>query len=309
MLFMKLAKKILITITNRSCVLVLLIALANVFCTGATAQADGFRLPSAITSSRNPFPVKPGEAPFFHRDLPMAYSYVATVAMLDEVNLLGPKLELPIKFPIHQSDLTFVLVAPTNLTTITESRHPLFLGRIDTKEWSFSFSDEGRLCFITNKKEVHQRNRMGVPAWNDMLAGQRPVIDTADAYRMTSNWLAQFPVDVVALNKNHRPVIEQEFRWKTRVPEGRKDYLPLFTVRWGKSGNTESLTDCVVDAEIDGRTKQMMDLRLEDDSISQRPPRILKNQEELLKIGDQEFLGYDAKQRGRLIKEYLTGYK
>jgi|HubBroStandDraft_1064217.scaffolds.fasta_scaffold63668_2 hypothetical protein len=298
------AKSRIVSLANLICAVALLTAIGNAL-GGDSAQKVSPAPADGGTSNRSPFLFKQSDLPFLQHNQPLAYRFVATAGMLEEINFLGPKLQLPIQFPILEQDIRYALVSPTNLTTFKKPIHPLFMGRVDAKEWSFCFSEEGRLCFITNLRAFGERNRMGIAAWNDLLAGKRPIMTADDAYSLATNWLAQFPVNVVKLNKRHHPVVEQEFRWRDGETGGPKDYLPLFTVRWGKAKETESLNDCIIDIEIDGRMREMMDLRLEDDSVSQRPRRILVHQAELLRITDEEFASYNDDQRKQLVKRFL----
>ncbi len=56
--------------------------------------------------------------------------------------------------------------------------------------------------------------------------------------------------------------VEQQFQWKDRVENGIKEYLPIYDVRWGYWKRPR------VDVQVDGRTKDVIFVRLEDDSVS-----------------------------------------
>lgn len=102
------------------------------------------------------------------------------------------------------------------------------------------------------------------------------------------------------------PLVEQEFRW-ARESTGEKDYLPLFRVSWGIPGRKNGSESPRIDIEIDGRKKELLQLRLEDDSVSQRPVGLFKNREELLAVPDQQFLGYSPKEQKAFIEKFLVG--
>lgn len=359
----------------------------------------------------------------FRPDGTLAYQHVAIAAMLKEVNYIGPKLGLPIPFPIMEEDLVTAMAPRPNMQNLRNPALPFFGGTFHTRQFAFSFSDNGRLCFVF---KLHPWGRMSVAERNDMLAAQKSLIDTNGAYQMATNWLAQFPVNVERLERygyatfadyeikdvralvsklesgsdapsayfksrigdiqeidedyvatqlnqivlgppiyneqrfrgvalrpetiafvkkvvaqppskltetrwnslddsalcnrmlledayprylsklcGNPPIMDHEFRW-ARESTNEKDYLPLFKISWGVQYREENIDLPRVDIEIDGRTKELLSLRLEDDSVSQRPAGLFKNREELLKVPDQQFLSYSPAGRKAFIEKFLN---
>jgi hypothetical protein len=354
----------------------------------------------------------------FRLGVPLAYQHVAIAAMLKEVNLIGPKLGLPIHFPLTENDLVAAMSPPPDMKNMANPELPFWGGTVRTRQFFFSFSDNGRLCFV---EKLRPWGRMGIAERNDMLAAQKSLIDTNGAYQMATNWLAQFPVDIARLERygnanfadvdikdvdglvakiqsapdelnaylktklgvlpiddknwiaiklntvvfgpsiysqsrfrnaslrpeiaafvkqvaarpesqsdqtrwnslsdsalcnrmlledaypaylaklnGNPPTIDHEFRW-ARESTNEKDYLPLFTVSWGVRFHGSPR----IDIEIDGRTKDLWKLRLEDDSVSQRPVGLFKNRDELLKVSNQQFLSYSLDERKTFIERFV----
>ena len=229
----------------------------------------------------------------------LAYKYVAVVLMLAEVNCVAPRIGLPMRFPIMESDLHFALVAPPTVPNPDNLLRPNLLGRLDTDKYSFSFSHSGRLCFIT---KLHPWARMGMAERNDMLATQKSLMKENDAYKMATNWLDALSVDVKNLEKSSPLIIGHEFRWRNQIENGAKDYLPLFEVKWGK------VSDPKVIIEIDGRNNNLLRLRLEEDAVSKRQGWCLPpgGRELLMAIPDAEFITFSANQRSNLVLRAIS---
>jgi hypothetical protein len=175
---------------------------------------------------------------------------------------------------------------------------PDLMGRIDDNSYAFAFDENGRLWSIWKRHPFGKLTH--VAEINDMLAVQKSQIGTNEAYRLATNWLTLMSVNIQRLEQRNAPLVKQEFRWRGRVVNGVKDFLPLFEVRWGNWGNS------VVQIEIDGRNKEFIDLRLNDETVSERPAPIIKNRGILESITDNEFLSYTMEQRSNLVARFVT---
>ena len=69
-----------------------------------------------------------------------AYKYVVVAVMLTEINSIGDKLGLPMRFPLTQADVRNAIVFPP--------KGESFGARLDIDNFSFSCIDNIRLCFI-----------------------------------------------------------------------------------------------------------------------------------------------------------------
>jgi hypothetical protein len=228
----------------------------------------------------------------------LAYQYVAVTLMLAEVNFIGPRLDLPVHFPLHRDDLMQVSVAPPDLNWAS--------GNVGVQNMVFAFSHDGRLCFIENTGALRVWNTLGVRKRNEMLLQQKSLIDTNDAYRMATNVLQRMYVNVAALEKEMPLKVEQRYRWKDHVINGTKEFLPIFDIRWGVNPRFTDHKSDRLHIVIDGVKKEFVEIRLEDDSLSQRPPGLIKSRGDLLKISDEEFLKYSDQQRKDLAAKFAV---
>jgi hypothetical protein len=228
----------------------------------------------------------------------LAYQYVAITLMVAEVNFIGPRLDLPVHFPLYMEDLKHASVAPPDLNWAS--------GNVGVENWMFYFSHDGRLCFIENTGVLRAWGQFGVRGRNEMLLHQRSLIDTNDAYMMVTNLLERMYVNVAALEKQMPIDIKRDFRWKDYAVNGTKEFLPIFDVTWGVDPRFTDVKAPRLHIVIDGTKKEFVEIRLEDDSISQRPPGLIKNRDELLKISDAEFLKYSDQQRKDLVTKFAV---
>ena len=185
-----------------------------------------------------------------------------------------------------------------------------FAGRFDTTNFSFSFAKSGRLRFITRLESGYQalstvksQGDLKTTEFLPQLTGIRSTINTNEAYRIATNWLARIEVDVPTLEKAHAPKAEQ-WLLMNRTP------LPIFTVDWGTWSGPQvpafKMSGPVVRVMIAGDTKDLLYLRQEDDSYSTRPTALIKDMDKLLAISDDEFLNYSALERSNLVARFAA---
>jgi hypothetical protein len=102
--------------------------------------------------------------------VPLAYKYVAVTLMLAEINFCASRLHLPVDLPIKEQDVKAAVFPP--------SRAISFAGRIDTKDYSFTFAKSGRLRFITKLEDGYQSMGMHRENENENENGSVLSIDT-----------------------------------------------------------------------------------------------------------------------------------
>jgi hypothetical protein len=218
----------------------------------------------------------------------LAYKYVAIIAMLAEVNFCADKLELPGGHPILPNQLRVASVAPPKIMN--------FGGRLDSERYSFCFSETGRLRYIT---KLNPFGDLNVADQNRALSRERSLINTNDAYTLATNWLALMAVDVRELQKTNVVEVQQRFCYSEEATSG-KVLLPIWYVKWGM------WSDPTVNVSIDGRNKELLYLRLEDDSFSKRPVGLIRDREKLLSIPDDEFMKYSSAQQSNLVTQFAA---
>jgi hypothetical protein len=219
--------------------------------------------------------------------------------MLSQINVIGPRLNLPMTFPVAVENLRRTFVIPP------VAHDDIMGGRIDAENWSFGFTARGRLRFVENMAVLRAWNRMHYDERDKILLRQSPVIDTNDAYVMATNWLDGMYVNVAGLEKESPIEVERDFRWKDHIRNGTKEFLPLFWVTWGHRGGHFGVKDLSrLKLQIDGSTKQLVELRLDDPLCPQQIEVLIKNRDELSKIPDEEFLKYSEQQRRELVARF-----
>ncbi|HVV02044.1 MAG TPA: hypothetical protein VHH88_11825, partial [Verrucomicrobiae bacterium] len=215
--------------------------------------------------------------------VPLAYKYVASSMMVAEANQCAQRLKLPGKFPMDRGQLRKLYIAPPLLMG--------FMGAIDTDQWSFGFSEYGRIRYVTRLGFFEDRP---LPELQNRLAAIPANTSTNTAYEMATNWLAAMAVDVSALEAAYPPDALQHFFY---AGGGGKILLPIFDVVWEVPGKR------AVIVTLYGPTGDLLQLREEDESFSRQPPRHVKNIQSLLAISNDEFQRYPEEQRAKLIKE------
>jgi hypothetical protein len=220
----------------------------------------------------------------------MAYKYVAVLAMINEVTFCAKRLDIQIG-----------AVSSAEVSNVGAPRLEGFSGSVRANGYVFSFLDDGRLRFITR---VGRFEKLPIEDLQRKLAAMRSVIGTNEAYSLATNWLAAMSVDVTALEKSQRPMIEQQWCFPFGQYTSSKDaphiLLPIFDVTWGKPD------DPAISVKIFGPTKELLELRQNDDTFSRRPKDLITNAEGLLAIPDADFLKMSEVQRTNLFLRFAV---
>jgi hypothetical protein len=224
--------------------------------------------------------------------VPLAYKYIAVTIMLAEINFCADRLHLQADLPIKEQNLRVETVFPPRVIG--------FAGRLDTEKYSFSFAKSGRLRFITKLDDG--RGDQSLREYLEHLSQIKSTINTNDAYRIATNWLAAIEVDPQQLEKEHPPTVKQQtfISWAEEGKPGTEIPLPIFDVKWGDWSHP------VIDIQISGSTGELLKLRQEDDSYSKRPASLIKDMDKLLAIPDEEFLKYSALERSNLVVRFAA---
>jgi len=153
----------------------------------------------------------------------LAYKYVAVTLMLAEINFCAGRLHLPAGLPIKEQNLRAEAVFPPRIIG--------FAGRLDTDKYSFSFAKSGRLRFIT--KLDSGRGNQTMREYLEGLAKTPSIINTNEAYRLATNWLAAMDVDLQRLEKEHPPIVKQQTftSWAEDGKPSTEILLPIFDVK------------------------------------------------------------------------------
>jgi len=221
----------------------------------------------------------------------LAYNYVGLVVLLAEAHFNAERLNLPVECPIQESQLTFKYIAPPQIL-----RYGGFMGAVHAGQYAF---DEGGGRHYRHVAKLDPFGGLSMAERNEALSHQKSQVTTNEAYQLAARWLRAIDVDVPELEKTNKVEVQQRWFWShdktaTRV------LLPIFDVRWGR------WDDPKVDVVVDGRTKEFIELRQEDDSFSKRPAELIKNVDQLLAIPDEEFQKYSPLQRSNLVARFAV---
>ena len=226
-------------------------------------------------------------------EVPLAYKYVALAVMLVEVNYCATRLKLGMSLPARVDDAKRAFVAAPGLIG--------FGGRIDFENYAFSFTKSSHLRYITKLQAGTMyaagiQPPAGVPLKEHFtaMAKKRSLIDVDDAFSLATNWLAAIEVDVQQLMKE-QPCEKQQLIIQDSLK------VPIFTIRWGTPGKRPFPRVSVI---IDGSTKELLELRQEDISYSNRPSELMVEVTNLLKISDADFEKFTTEQKNALLQKH-----
>jgi hypothetical protein len=224
--------------------------------------------------------------------VPAAYKFISIILMLWEINYCSERLRLPTDLPVKEQDLRAESVFPPSVIG--------FAGRLDTSKFSFSFAKSGRLRFITKLDDG--RGNQTLHEYLEHLSQVKSTINTNNAYRIATNWLAAMEIDLPRLEKEHPPAVRQQtfVPWAGFATNNAETPLPIFDVKWGDWARP------VIDIQISGATGELLKLRQEDDSYSKRPASLIKDMDKLLAISDEEFQKYSPSERSNLVVRFAA---
>jgi len=219
-----------------------------------------------------------------------AYQKEVVSWMRNEAGYVVNQLHLPTPYPIKSEDVASYYTGSLWYSVIRDKTPPFLpitvfsnrifdasipreqrvnafqigiAGNLQTTNFFFGFN-QGKLLVIT-RKEYHGSNE-----FFDSIKEKTSLIDDAQAHQLATQWLAAVDVDVDALEKKYTPEISRDEYLHVKVP--------IYNVCWGKwSSNGRdgapvrtSSSPCV-EVRILGTTKELIEIRLMDNSFLRRP--------------------------------------
>ncbi|SRR6266404_3092973 len=226
--------------------------------------------------------------------LPLAYKFVATAAMLVEINYCASNLNLSCGLPVNRESLRLEYVTSPSIAG--------FGGALETDAFSFMFSGSGRLRYISRKQ--NRFAGMSPDKIQEEIDQKVSSLTKSEAYTLATNWLSSISVDVRALDKKYAAVVAQTplYLDGRQFPEkGTYDtQQPIFHVDWGGSRAP------AVRVAIYAPSRELLGLYQEDESFSGRPRDLLRNLDDLLMIPDEKFEKFSASERASLAAQYFS---
>lgn len=227
--------------------------------------------------------------------LNLAYKYVAIALMLGEASFFTEKTEISQPLPITETDVK-------NGSHVGPPNPKDFGGSILTDKYFFGFG-WGHLANF-HKRGFMPTSATDIRQRNIELSRQTSQIDPNGAIRLATNWLSNLGVNVPALESKYKRNVVQ---WRHH-PDGENSpakLLPVYQIEWrGKLLRSRSYESAVVAVTILGTTKELVELRVLDDSLFVRPKLQIKESEKLLAITDDEFRTLSATQRSNLVVRF-----
>lgn len=254
-----------------------------------------------------------GEYHLARQPVPLAYESAAVQMMLHEANYIAEKLKLPASHPIRLADIRYPYVSPPWYSMLKETTPPYWpitvfsnrifdssipreqrarafkvclRGTIETTNLLFAF-DQGRLSDV---ERLSEHDVQYYARDIDKLIGKPSVINEAQAYEMATQWLTAVDIDVVAMEKKYSPQVNQLSVLPMNSTNAVK--VPMYFVHWGwrdfRNGdeNHTVSSESLVEVKILGTTKELVELRLSDASFSKRPPLLITNAIDLMRMGN-----------------------
>ena len=211
----------------------------------------------------------------------MAYRLAATQRMLAEANEIVMRLHLPISHPIQPADCLEMRIAPpwycrldspnTNLSKLDRVRAAQIpaAGGIKTANMQFTFR-QGILAYLSRQSqegyEYHPKPDLPL------------VINEAQAYQLATQNLAAISVDISALQQHLKSKVWRQRYGKFVQPK--EEVASFYTAQWGDE------TYPAVRVTIDGTTKELLAIDIQDASYSLRSRLIITNAMDLLNKSD-----------------------
>ena len=169
-------------------------------------------------------------------------------------------------------------------------------GRLDFDNYLFSEGHHPH-CFIT---KLAPFGVLSTAEQNKTLSREKSLINSNEAYKLATNWLALIDVDVNKLEKSNKCEVRQ--RW-CYGENWAKVLLPIFYVRWGE------WDDAKADVCVDGRNRELLEFRIMNQAgFSRRPTELVKDLEKLFAIPDEEFKAYSPTEKSNLVARFAVNW-
>lgn len=232
---------------------------------------------------------------------PIAYKFVFILAMMSQVDYYAPRLHLPVDVPIKGQDIQYLFV----MTPTMSGSSRLVGGCIQVNYYSFTCDDR---LDIMRKLERDGLQSFGIPvdfgesskSVMERASRMKYVVNTNDVYRLATNWLVAFDIDVEALERVNPPCVNRFPTFKSLrgpVPS------PLLTVEW-RQPQLEGYDPTEVSVEISAVSGEVLKFTDSNGLFSKRKQPVVRDLDTLLAIPDQEFLKYSTLERSNLLVRF-----
>jgi hypothetical protein len=199
-----------------------------------------------------------------------AYEQEAFRLIIEEANKVVNDLHLPEKRPITQSNIVRRLIAPFGYSYNRKS-----IGNITTSNYFFGVAQGCKFSYLV-VADLDSRCREGCVRY------QWPAsrLDTNNAYELAVSWLNSARMDVAALNRDSRVVIEPSHYWNgINAGEGfrKTSFVPIYDVYWiPHQPNPHQIGDVAM-VELLAPTETLFQLNVRNPKYILRQPLVFTN--------------------------------
>lgn len=201
-----------------------------------------------------------------------AYQKEAFKLVLQEANKVAKELKLPEKLPITEADLTERFIGPFGDGYMYKR-----VGNITTKKYlynvarGYKFNGLNIANYDKTCLDLKERGRLPMSQLN-----------TNAAYQMATQWLENIQMDVKALSRDCRTVVEVDKFWNSVNPDEKtkqKGFVPIYNVHWiTREKNTRG---SVAYVQLYFPTRTILQLSVNNPKYILRQPLIVTNLAEL----------------------------
>lgn len=244
-----------------------------------------------------------------------AYQAVVAPLLLREANFYAERLNLletrPLSAAVAQVSVNPPLLAGLGQVTTSNYFYSFPTGdeRPRTNECGVAFIEHGKLAYVMRVSPFRVDGREVTDLY-DGLAAMPSKVDTNGAYFLATQWLAAIEVDVAALERDFKPVVDQQGFYDPPLPPDRafnppanapRRLRPIFDVTWGGPEHCSP----PVWVRIFGPTKELVCLRMENTTYSRRPSIVITNALELCELPAPPAKPPGATSRRTTLGDYL----
>ena len=198
------------------------------------------------------------------------YQNAAFKLVLQEANRVAKELQLPQELPITESNLVEAVITPFGFNYIYKT-----VGSVTTKHYCYYVSQGNKFSYLEGTHQTEDCNK-----YQDSYMWPVSRMNTNQAYKLATQWLAAVSMDVKAINQDCWVTVKLDNAY-THPPPGK--FVPIYNVSWRRKGYEMSndvasvIHSDVASVGVFTPTKTLLQLRVEDTKYILRKPLVFTN--------------------------------
>jgi len=203
------------------------------------------------------------------------YRQAAFRLVLQEANRVARELQLPGELPITESNLFEAVVTPFGYNYLNKR-----IGSVTTKKYCYYVSQGNKFSYLEATHVAQDCYK-----FQDQYTWPISRLNTNEAYKLATQWLAAVSMDVAAMNRDCDVTVELDSLGFTPSPG---KFVPIYYVSWMRKGYKKGddvaslVSNDVATVEVFTPTKTLLQLRVEKPQYILRKPLIFTNLDSLL---------------------------